>query len=284
VSAYKREIAVGVAVAIVAAAILGYSIDASFPKQVVNVSNPISVFSNRLIVVGEFHQQILGGGAVKYPPMGYAIWEMRLRNNLDTNLRLVTSLYEGSIFTYVFNSTNLAPKQSINITACAFVGDANDQFVAKVIGFNGSGDITPEYPVTKVNATNVPYSGQFSVSNNLTALANSSRGANFRWSTNVTNNGNKAIDFFMYRTLINSSSSFVAVAEFNCTPLADSGDVIHGGANALISPLAPGQRRVLRGDYFLPGFSAGQTYKVTVVAGYSDGTQVSYSVDVLAAG
>jgi len=151
VSAYKREIAVGVAVAIVAAAILGYSIDASFPKQVVNVSNPISVFSNRLIVVGEFHQQILGGGAVKYPPMGYAIWEMRLRNNLDTNLRLVTSLYEGSIFTYVFNSTNLAPKQSINITACATVGDANNQFVAKVIGFNGSDEITPEYPVTKVN-------------------------------------------------------------------------------------------------------------------------------------
>src|SRR5439155_8313282 len=110
------ERAVGVAVAIVAAAILGYSIDASFPKQVVNVANPISVFSNRLIVVGEFHLQILGGGAVKYVPMGYAIWEMSLRNNLDTNLRLVTGLYENNVSTNVFYSATLAPKQSINFT------------------------------------------------------------------------------------------------------------------------------------------------------------------------
>jgi len=282
VSAYKREIAVGVAVAIVAAAILGYSIEASFPKQVVNVANPISVFTNRLIVVGGFHLQILGGGAVKYVPMGYAIWEMSLRNNLDTSLRLVTGLYENNVSTYVFNSTTLAPKQSVNFTACTTLRDTNDQFVAKVIGFNGSGAITPVYPVAKVNATNVPYSGQFSVSNKLTAIANSPKGL-FGWSTTVTNSGKKAIDFFMYRTLTNSSSSFVAVAGFDCTHLADSGDAAHPSANAL-SPLASGQQTVLQGKYFLPGFSAGETYKVTVVAGYSDGTEVSYSSDVLAAG
>jgi len=93
------------------------------------------------------------------------------------------------------------------------LGIINVSFVVKIAGFNQSMIITPQYPVTVVNASAVPFSNRFGVSSELRcAVFNKALNANYaEWTASITNTGRQPIDFLCV-FLRNDSAQLLAGA------------------------------------------------------------------------
>ena len=131
-------------------------------------------------------------------------------------------------------------------------------------------------------ATEVTYSNQLSlVSANLVA-------SQYTASSNLTfsslsvalkNTGTKPIALIQVSLTVNGSQSMVA---FPCTNYGEYGFIGSGPVPTPENPLTSGQTVTVETPLFRPSVLAGQTYQLTVVAGYLDGTEVTFSTTIQA--
>lgn len=281
---FKVKFVVGVIITVLVAASFGYIIFDYLPGRpqsanpVVVSSNTISLFKVPAPIFGTGpagSRSILGTENVYL-----GVWGMNLRNDLNTPLHLVASLYVNEVPQGSFESATLGPHESLSFSSCVgFQTNNGPNVVVKIVGFSGSTEFTPAYPVSFVNATQVPYSRQFSVSNNLTVVANSPFGGRgYQWSTVIENSGAKSIDWFLFRELRNSTFQYSVEGNFRCSTLANSAS---GGLAYLdFVPIGSGQMLTMTESMPQSWLTAGSTYVASVVAGYSDGTEVTYSAQV----
>ncbi len=262
----------GIVVALIAAGSFGAYVVFNYPQQTVKVVEPLTVYSNRILVVQGL-------------PIGYgAVWQASFSNNENTTLGVNIGLYRSGVPT-LFNNTSLQPGQVKNVSECFFTPSLKAPFVARIFASSASGVITPEYPVTIVNATAVDFSNQFSVSTHVgTLVYNSTFKTNLgRWTISVSNNGPQPIEY-LYAGLQNASSRLVDFAGMRCagsTLLAEFGPSYASYAQ----PLQPGQTAgLMRYEQASSSaaFTAGEPFSVRVMAVYADGSEVVDTVAVQA--
>jgi hypothetical protein len=185
----------------------------------------------------------------------------------------------------VGNSTKLLSNENNTVSSCLYYPiRTTTTFDVEAFINSKSGLIVPHYPVTVLNATSKPFSGQFSVTNDLRGPIydqNSSRYTS-HWTISVTNSGQESIKF-LYASLSNDTT-LLALTELRCSgslPQTPASQTNYG------QPLASGQTVNLTRsihDSLRSGSAivAGKSYKVTVIAVYADYSEVlqTYAVQV----
>ncbi len=275
-AAFRSELIAGVLVAVVVAASVGAYVALTFPKESTEVLSPISVYSNRLLVI----QSAYGPNQRSF---GIPVWQATFRNNENTTLEVNIGLYRNGQPT-LFNNTALKPGQVANVSECFITPSLNASFVARIFGSSASGVITPEYPVSIVNASIVPFSNQFNVSTHVsTPIYNSTYHVSFnRWSISVSNTGDRPIEY-LFAELSNGAEP--SALPFEWVQLRCAGSTLFaqfGPQYASYSlAVAPGQTASYV-NYRQPStgysFSPGMPLTVNVLAVYSDGTEVIQSL------
>lgn len=233
---------------------------------------PLGVLSNRITLFGGF-----GGGGYAEAP---AIWSLSLRNNSNETIRLVAGLsINGGGGQYV--SAALAPGETFTNASC-LTALTSSTYSSSIVWFMDSGlvNLTPAVEVAK--ATEVTYSNQLSlVSANLVASQYTAN-SNLTFSSlsvALKNTGAKPIALIQVDLTVNESQSIVA---FPCTNYDIFGFAGSGPVPTPESPLTPGQTATVETPLFRPPVTAGQTYQLAVVAGYLDGTEVTFSTTIQA--
>lgn len=281
---FKGKFIIGVVVTALVAASLGYILFDYLPGKSQSTT-PVTVITNRISLF-KVPAPIFGAGSggsrtiIGTDNVYLGVWEMNLHNNLDTPLHLVVSLYVNEVPESSFESATLGPHEGLSFSSCVGFHTINEpNVVARLIGFSNLNLTTPTFPVSFVNATQVPFSGQFSVSNNLTAVANSPFGGHgYHWSTVIKNSGTKSIDWFVFRELRNSTFQYAIEGNFECSTIANSANGVYFNGNFV--PLMLGQTLTMNENMPSSWLTPGSTYVATLIAGYSDGTEVTYSSEV----
>jgi hypothetical protein len=224
--------------------------------------------------------------ALKIPGYQYSIgiWQLQLNNPGNSNLYATYQILVNGILGYG-NTTVLVPGQQTTVTSC-LIGPVKQStsFDVPIFLTNSSGTVVPHYSVTLVNTTQVQFSGQFSATNSLHALVLENTPQTKRnvstWSVSVSNLGQKPIQF-LYAALWNGTQLIASnglrcagSVQFSILGLPatygqalSSGESVNGThsiqpANSLIKP--------------------GRTYRVDVIAVYSDYSEVVQSYQVQA--
>jgi hypothetical protein len=236
----------------------------SQPKKM--PSHGLTVDSNRIVLV-ELPGFNFSGG----------IWQLELSNTGNAKQHVTYQLFENGNLADG-NSSTLEPGQRSNVTVCLNLASESNTYRVPIFVSNSSGTFSIDYPVTLENATQTRYSGQFSASNDLRAsVYNTAFHRNFSsWSVAVTNTETKPINF-AYVELWKNATFLLSVTPLLCT-----------GSSAPPSsygqPLAPGQSANFTHPLYNAGLAvtAGNSYRVDVVAVYSDFSEVFQSYVVQA--
>jgi hypothetical protein len=212
---------------------------------------------------------------VKLPGLNSSagIWKLNMTNGGNATAYVNYEIYLGGNLGYG-NSSKLPPGQNSNVTAC--LGPPitkSTTFEVPIFVTNSSGTSSAYYPVALSNATQVPFSGQFSASNKLEAsVYNKQFQGNFSsWSITLTNTGAKPI-LFVFAELWNSTS-LLGVSSLLCN-LAQ----VPNNAQPLSQPLAVGHS--VNTSRISAPLHANETFKVDVVAAYSDFSEVVQTYEV----
>ncbi|MBI3840364.1 MAG: hypothetical protein HY297_00150 [Thaumarchaeota archaeon] len=266
----------GILVAVVVAASFGTYFLTNLSRQ----SRPVeqlSVYKNQILIVGSF-------GTQGQPKAYQGIWQMEIGNNGQTRVLVDLGLYTNGAPS-TFNNTAINPGQKINVTDCRAMRSTAAPSVVKIFASSQSGVITPEYPVTVVNATAFPFSNQFNASSQLRLSLNQSTGIySARWNVSVMNTGNKPITY-LSASLANDTG-FLSSYGMRCAggvglgPLfVDYTQALQPGQTAL-EPYPTLAEEITLGHAFGPG----KSYSVTITAAYPDDTVVTLSFPVTATG
>jgi DNA-binding transcriptional ArsR family regulator len=225
---------------------------------------PLGVLSNRITLFG-------GVGGSGYAG-GPAIWSLSLRDNSNETIRLVAGLSSNSSGGGDYISATLSPGETYNNGSCLTASSST--YSSSIVWFTGSGLVNLTPAVEVVRATEVTYSNQLSlVSANLVAsqYAANSNLTFSSLSVALKNTGTKPIALILVGLTVNGSQTIVAF------PCANYGIVLTPE-----NPLTSGQTATVETPLFRPSVTAGQTYQLTVVAGYLDGTEVNFSTTIQA--
>jgi len=215
---------------------------------------------------------------VELPGFNYSggIWQLQLSNNGNSKQFATYQLLENGNLADG-NSSTLQPGQRINVTVCLNLATESSTFRVSIFVSNSSGTFSKDYPVATENATQTKYSGQFTATNDLSVSAYNSefQRNSSEWSITLHNTNTKPIKFAYAELWSNTtllSATFLLCAG-SSTPPSSYGQ-----------SLAPGQAtndtRQLDGTGL--AVAAGKTYRVDVVAVYSDFSEVFQSYFVQA--
>ena len=262
------KVVAGIAVATLLAVALGVYVVSGFPAQggatTTVTQGGIVVYANNVVTV-------------RLPGLRFSegVWQLDIGNAGGLAAYATYQINVNGVLAYG-NSTTLQPGQRSNITSCLTAPvTSSTTFDVSAFIINSSGLVAPHYPVTLVNTTEVPFSGQFSASSSLQANVHSAEA----WSTAVTNTGKEPIQY-LYAELQNGTS-VVALDMLRCagvayTPLA-------GSLYSNQPPLLPGES--VNGTNELSSttsITAGALYTVVVAAVYADFTEVVQTYSVVA--
>ncbi len=233
---------------------------------------PLGVLSNKITLFDGFS----GSGYTEAP----AIWSLSLKDNSNGTIRLVAGLnINGSGGQYL--SAILSPGEtSTNATCLNALGSSI--YSTNIVWFTDAGLVNLTPAVQVVRATEVNYSHQFTLVSGSLVASQYSADSSVAFSdlmVALKNTGTKPIALIQVDLNVNGSQSIVA---FPCTDSSIFGFTAPGPVPTPENPLMPGQTATIETPLFRPPVTAGQTYQFTVVAGFSDGTEVTFSAAIQA--
>jgi hypothetical protein len=273
ISGYRAKVAAGMIVACVLASSLGVYLALNLPSQAPSGSQ-LLVYSNRVVVytIPGFNSTFSEG-----------IWQLELGNGGSSALYATYQLFANG-YLGAGNTTMLQPGQRASETSC-LIGPVtpSTRFDVPIFVTNSTGIVVPHYPVMVVNTTQKPFSGQFSTTSILRANVYDpliQQNASL-WNISVSNTGNEAIQF-LQATLWNGTE-LIESPQLHC---AGSMTYLKGFPQDYGQPLSPGDTANGTGIRFMlpPSvITAGSTYRVVVIAVYSDYSEIVQVSEVQAA-
>ncbi|MDV3294035.1 MAG: hypothetical protein LYZ70_07165 [Nitrososphaerales archaeon] len=254
----------------------GLAIAAAFLFLTYSITPP----SSQPIVVPANEILQFPGGAHLGPSFSFAMWSLTVQNNSNETQRLVASLF-GNGLPGDFQSITLNSSQRVSRTSCEGAARNGSNYTVSIIASSRTGSVNFSVPVTMMTATRVPFNGQVTVTNNLlnTSASIAGRTGAAEWNMTIENNGTRPITFF-YATLYDPNASKQIFSLSSC-PYPE----YNGGQSRTVSPQSPlvqGQSLSVSSPLFIPGVTAGKTYSIEYVVGYSDGTEVVFTTSVQA--
>jgi hypothetical protein len=207
--------------------------------------------------------------------LSFALWTLAVQNNSNETQSLVASLFSNGP-AIDFHDITLIPSQTYSQTTCSgFVLKPSSNFIVSVFAVSTSGATNFTAPVVKQTATQLSYNGQVSVNNSLRNASAITPGPGAspsgQWNMTLKNEGAKPIAFFA-AYLYGSNVS---------RPISGRGSCPYSGTTVSPqSPLLQGQSTTISSSIFRPEITAGETYQVYCIIGYSDNTEVAFTSSV----
>lgn len=257
---------------IIIAAFLTLEIPDSSPVRTTSLaSRPVTISTNEVT--------FFPAGA-PFGNFSFALWTLSVHNTSNRTQSLVASLFSYG-YTADFQDITLNSSSSSSQTNCggAF-RTSNRNFTMSVFVTSAAGAANFTVPVTKQTATQLPNNNQVSVTNTLrnTSAASPFPRGSGQWNMTVKNLGTNPIIFF-YALLFGSNASRPIDAASSCPyPYGN----LEGRQVSPQSPLLSGESTTNSSPFFSPGVTAGTTYQVYCVFGYTDDTEVVFSTSVRA--
>ena len=212
--------------------------------------------------------------------LSFALWTLTVHNTSNRTQTLAASLFSGG-YSQDFQDITLNSSNGFSQTDCMGpFPTRNRDFTMSVFVTSAAGATNFTVPVTTQTATQLPYSGQVSVTNtlrNTSATSPFPRGTG-QWNMTVKNLGTNPIIFF-YALLYGSNASRPIDAASSCPyPYGN----LEGRQVSPQSPLLTGESTTNSSPFFSPGVIAGTTYQVYCVFGFAENTEVIVTTSVRA--
>jgi hypothetical protein len=222
----------------------------------------------------------------RFGNLSFVLWTLAVQNNSNETQSLIASPLLDGYPSGEFQNITVIPSQTYSQTICTYSGfgrKPNSNFTVSVFAVSKAGATNFTSLATKQKATQLSYNGQVSVNSslrNISAITPGPGGSpSGQWNMTLKNEGAKPIAFFA-AYLYGSNASSPITWVYSC---------FYYGATipprAVVSPESPllqGQSTTISSPIFQQGVTAGETYQVYYIIGYSDNTEVVFTSSVQA--